>query len=629
MSDDLSLGHQITLQLMPVLMLVGAIMSLGASFWLPPFLLIALCFTLVVYWLYTMKDLRFRWKDLRFLILPALIFGTGYLTYYHLVPAFYDQAYHLQISNRILDRWAWEPTHQGMSYSFRPEIIPGVAAVELWLTGDVSTVSVTPTLLLISTAWSIQHVGEHFSNSKWGFISGAAFCLLPITVMYGRTMLLDVAVAGMIISVFHHLHIIPNGDRNKYILIGVLAAIVGLTKYPYLYLGGWISIVYLMRKKTRESKYISYGYLAIITLFLLKNQIHTGWILGPLQSQITGTIASVITTDSVAYSPHIFMTDFVKQWDIFLICAALYGVALIAKKQSEYISNYWLFILPAIILHGYILDFGWPRYSTPWLALLCIGIPAALVHSNDEFGERIRQLKAPSFLIGILIIASIGPVLENIEEIEPMSESWYDSKGNWADIYRHVGFEFSEQTTIITGKDITMGLYSQMPCYRYEDPEYPMLQAINKFDPTHVFTQDMQYRYGIDVNSTFLFGSPIEPVKVFSSDKYVGRLWEVDQSRLVQSDWWRNSTIEINGSGAHYGDFIWLENGSNFELLEDTAIHRIFETNSERVLGGIFETLVQNRQNLLCDSLESCSEYSRTDHLEHNWAVWMIKVDSV
>ncbi len=207
MSGDLSLGHQITLQLMPVLMILGAIMSLGANFWLPPLALIGMCIGLVIYWLYTMKNLRFEWKDLRFLILPIVVLSTSFLTYYHLVPAFYDQAYHLQISNRILDRWDWEPTHQGMSYSFRPEIISGVAAIELWLTGETAIIYVTPTLLLISTAWSIQHVGEHFSNPTWGFISGAVFCLLPVTIMYGRTMLLDAAVAGMIVSVFHHLHL--------------------------------------------------------------------------------------------------------------------------------------------------------------------------------------------------------------------------------------------------------------------------------------------------------------------------------------------------------------------------------------------------------------------------------------
>ena len=630
MGDNLSLGHQLTLQLMPVLMFIGAIMSLGASFWLPPIFLISATVLLILYWIYSMRGLRFEWKDLRFLILPTIVLSAGFLTYYHLTPAFYDQAYHLQISNRILDRWDWEPTHQGMSYSFRPEIVPGIAAVELWFTGNTSSVIVVPTLILISAAWSIQHLGEHYSNRMYGFIAGAVFCMFPIVIIYGRTMLLDIAVAGMIVSVFHHLELIDRSERYKLVLIGVLSAIIGLTKYPYLYLGGWIIVLFLLRKKIEESKFIALGYAIIITLFLLKNQIHTGWILGPLQSQITGTMASVdaISANTISYTPQRFISEYIEQWSIVLLCIALYGTALIVKREKEYILNYWVLILPAIFLHGYILDFGWPRYSTPWLALLCVGIPAAIMYSKDEFGDRLRRWKVPSAVISILILSSISPVLLAIEDIESYSEYQYKTKKGWSEIYIELGSDLNEQSTVITGKDITLGLYSETPSFRYEDPKYPMLQAINKFDATHIFTQDKHYRYDIDANKTFLFGSPIEPIKVYSSDYYTGRLWQVDPVRLDQSDWWRNSTIEINGSGAHYGDFVWLEVGSNFNLLNNTAMYRIYETDSALILGDVFGVLSNNTQTLLCDSVESCSSFLRNDHLDQNWAVWMTKTNS-
>ena len=627
MSDDLSLGHQITQQLMPVLMIIGAVMSLGANFWLPPFLLLALCFALVVYWLYTMKDLRFQLKDLRFLILPSVVFGTGFLTFYHLVPAFYDEAYHLQISNRILDRWDWEPTHQGMSYSFRPEILSGIAAIELWLTGDVSTVIVVPTLLLFAVVWSIQHLGERFSDWRFGFIAGAVFCTFPIVIRFGRSMMLDVALAGMVVSVFHHLETTNKSEHSKLILIGVLSGVIGLTKYAYLYLGGWIVIILLLRKKYEQSKFIAIGYSIIIGLFLIKNQIHTGWIFGPLQSQISGTMASIGSSSggTVPYTPHRFLSEFVGQWPILLLCIALYGTALLIKNEKKFIINYWVLILPVIFLHGFILNFGWIRYSTPWLALLSVGIPAAIWHSISEFGEQLQRLKIPSLLIGILIFTSIDPIYQTVEDVNESSEGLYEKRTEWSQIYKEVGSTFDKNSTVITGLDITMGLHSETACFRYEDQNFPILQAINKFQASHVFTQDSQFRYDIEINSTFLFGSPIEPVKEYTSNEHTGRLWEVNSDRLTQSDWWRNSTIEVNGNGAHFGDFIWLENGSNFELLDYTAIHRIYETNSEMILGDIFDTLVQNRQDLLCDSLESCSEFSRADHLDYNWAVWMMK----
>ena len=629
MGQDVSLGHQFTMQIMPFLMLVGAVMSLGASFWLPPLLLISIVAAMLLYWCYCMKHLRFEWADLRFGIVPLVILGAGFLTVYHLVPSFYDQAYHLQISNRILDRWAWEPTHQGMSYSFRPEIVSGIAAVELWLTGKTSHVFFVPTLILTSAAWSIQHLGEHFSDKRIGFLAGAVFCMLPVTFIFGRTMLLDIAVAGMIVTVFHHLHLTANTQRNELVLLGVLAAVVGLTKYPYLYLGGWIIVVCVAQKKYEQSKYIACGYFSVLGMFLIKNQIHTGWVLGPLQSQVQGTVASAnsIATQSAVYTPNVFLTEFIEHWPLVLLCVALYGTALLIKRDRDFIFNYWLLILPAVFLHGFILDFGVPRYSAPWLALLCVGIPAAIVHSNEEFGEHVRRWNIPSVLIGILVLTSVSPLLQIIDEYEPSPEYLLEVRDGWSNIYGEVGEELNESAIVVTGVDITMGLYSETPCYRYEDPEYSMLQAINKFDATHVFTQDSQYRYDIDVNSTFLFGSPIEPVQVFTSKEFTGRLWSVDQSRLEQSDWWRNSTVQISGSGVHYGDFVWLEASSDFEMLESTAIVRILELDSTLELDAAFDILAVSPEDLLCDSLESCSSFSRGEHLGQNWAVWMTNAD--
>jgi hypothetical protein len=517
-----------------------------------------------------------------------------------------------------------------MSYSFRPEIVSGIAAVELWLTGNTSNVYITPTLILISSSLALQHLAEHYSDKKYGFLAAVVFCTFPVTIIYGRTMLLDFAVAGMIVSVLHHLELTSPTDSKKLILIGILAGIIGLTKYPYLYLGAWISFIYLARKETELSKCVAIGYGAIILLFLIKNQLHTGWILGPLQSQISGTIASTnsLLNDSVVYTPEVFLTQFVEEWEIVLFCLALYGMALIIKHQNEFIMNYWLLIAPALVLHGYILDFGWPRYSTPWLALLCVGIPAAIVHSNEEFGDQIKRWKIPSLLVTVLVLTSFGPIIGTIEDMERDSKSHYEFRKSWSNIYQNVGFELSDDSTLITGRDITMGLYSQTPSFRYEDPEYSMLQAINKFDATHVFTQDSGYRYDIDINATFLFGSPIEPVKVFSANGYSGRLWEVDTTRLEQSDWWRNSTVEISGNGMHYGDFIWLENNSDFKMLDGTVIYRIYGGVSMLGLEGVFDVLSKQTEGLICNSIEDCSEFNRNEHLDVNLGIWMTKTSN-
>ena len=99
-----------------------------------------------------------------------------------------------------------------------------------------------------------------------------------------------------------------------------------------------------------------------------------------MKSQVTGTIASVeaISTNTVTYTSELFISQFLSEWPIILLCVAVYGTALIAKRNKEFLMYSWMVILPAILLHGYVLNFGWVRYSVPWLALLCVGI-----HNND------------------------------------------------------------------------------------------------------------------------------------------------------------------------------------------------------------------------------------------------------
>ena len=624
MGEKWSTAHTISLQLMPILMILGAIMSLGANFFLPPLVLIIFSLAVVIYWISTLKNPEFRLEDLRFAIVPLAIITTGYLTLHDNLPSFYDQAYHLQISNRILDRWAWEPTHQGMSYSFRPEIVSGIAAIEMWITGSVNSVFLTPTLFLLACAYSIQHLAEKYSSKQLGFLAAIIFCFFPVVVTYGRTMLLDVAVAGMIISVIHHLLIaIEDASEKSFLVLGLLSGIIGLTKYPYLYFGGMIWLVLLAKQMKIQAKFLAIGYGIIIGLFLIKNLVHTGSIIGPMQSQIFGTFASMeaISSDSVTYTPNNFLSELYQEWTFVTLCLSIYGTALIIKNNREFLLYSWLCISPAILLHGFILDFGWVRYSTPWIALICIGIPASIHYSNFEFGEKISNSKIPSIIILILILGSTNSIISKAGETSDKSEWLFDTRFTWVEIYDQAGAQLPDETVIITGRDITMGLHSQTESYRPEDQYYPYLQAIEKFDATHIFTQDKRYRFDIDVNESFLFGSPIEPLTSISVNGETGRIWEVNQSRLKQADYWQNNSLDIDSS-IQSGDFVWVPSNTNFELPDNVSVFRILSTGDSLDLDELFDAHI-NPSLMKCDSEESCSSIDRSTHLEENWAFWV------
>ncbi len=627
MGLDESLGHQLTFYAMPFLMMVGAIMSLGASFYMPPFVLLSAVFSLCILAIRQLKSTRLSVFDARFVVVPAVVFGLGTLTQYHLSPAFYDQAYHLQISNRILDAWTWQPTHQGMDYSFRPEIVSGIAAVELFVTGKNTTLFAVPTMLLITAAWSIQHFAEHLTDKRFGFLAAIVFCTFPVTIMYGRTLMLDSVLAGMVITTLHILITSEDNEHRTFVIVGVLSAIAGLTKYAYLYMGPWIASMLFATQRKDRAKWILCGYLPFLALFMLKNLFWSGAVFGPLQSQITGTMASVsaLSAGEEDYTFRMFLTGFIDEWHGLVLCFALYGSALLLKHRNSPFLFFWIAIAPAIVLHGYILDFGWERYSTPWLAGLCLGVPAVFVYVKDEFGGRFQQLKAPTVVLVLVLLTSVKPIWEGIDEMGPSSERLNTKRTSWAEIFVEVGTDLPDDAILLTTLDITMALHAQTPAFRYEDPQFAILQGIEKFEATHLFTQQSGYRFGghVDANMTLLFGSPIEPISRYESNGYVGFLWEVNETRLLSANHWENTTVPTTGNADQSGDFLWLEMGAGAELPESMAIRAIYETNAEVTLDEMIMTLASNRSDLLCGSVSECSAYERSEHLDTNWAVWL------
>ena len=128
---------------MPVLMLIGAVMSLGSGFGLPIILLLIIVHIGVISWIWRLKRYSFDIYDLRFLFVPCLIWIIAIMSGgYHAFPSFYDQAEHLMISNKILERCASAKCES----LFRPELIPGIAAIELAWTGDIYRTYFTPLL---------------------------------------------------------------------------------------------------------------------------------------------------------------------------------------------------------------------------------------------------------------------------------------------------------------------------------------------------------------------------------------------------------------------------------------------------------------------------------------------------
>ncbi len=627
MRRDISLGCRITQELMPLLMILGAVMSLGTGLGAPSILAIVTVHVLIFYWFYTLRGNSLERADVRFLVVPTVVLYTLSTTNYDQYPMMYDQAYHLQISNRILERWDWEPFHQGLAYSFRPELVPGLAAIELFWTGETFNVDYIPILLLCASGWAVHNLADSFVSERLGFLAAITFLLLPVIVEYGPSMMLDVAVSGMIISVLFMLKKSNLQCKHYFIILGILSACLGLTKYPYFYIGPLIILILFVEKRRLQAKYTLFGYIGISGLFLIKNLVKTSDPIGPMKSQIDGTIASVnneITGSTYTFDD--FVNGFVSEWPEALLVVAILGHFILIKEDRSFLKYSWIILLPGILLHGVILDFGWVRYSTPWLALACVGIPATISYVSTSMEVDLQKRSLSTVFVCLIILVSTAEMVVQDSDEQELVE--YRSERYWEYLSLHIqaGAVLPDDSVVLTGTDITFGLYASTESYRYEDPADPINHAIGKFGATHVYTDSKFYRYDIDVNYTFLYGSPIEPYMSFESDYNSGYLWAVNDSRFENISRWLDSPIEIIGNGQSHGDFALLMGNSTLNIQDDFRIYRIAEFDGDMDLEGLFEGIAGNAddERILCESVEQCSEIERLERLSTIWAVWVV-----
>ena len=623
-----SLGERVTRELLPLLLFIGAFMSIGAGLGLPPEVLLIVTHAGILWWIFTLRKDHLSIQDIRFLAVPGLICFITFWSSFPSIVAEYDQAYHLQISNRILDRWSWEPYHQGIAYSFRPELLPGIAAVELSWSGEIYNITVTPFLLLLATGWTLQHLSEKVVSKTLAILPSIAFLHFPVVLEFGQTMLADVVMAGAFMCVvLYWLEFGKDGSPKSLFYLGMLSGCCGLLKYPYFYLGPWLILILFLSRQRDSLSYLFAGWVIPTGLFLFRNTLVRSDPLGPMDSQIKGVVLSA-TSDFGNYTYQDFLLDYSHQWPSLLLVLAFVGTALAMPEKREAIGKMWLMALPAIVLHGIILDFGEIRYSTPWLAILTIGIPllfdARKVHPS-------LQRTSISTTIAVVLMISLGGMVGTMMEDKDMSGRDVSSVAEYrlkhAEMFIQVGQAAPESAVLLAGKDITVGLYAATETYRFGAPSNdPISDSIRVVEATHVFTHPTHNRFDFERNWTYLLGSPIQPFADVSTDKAEGYVWSVDEERLEQRAWWLTVNTTINGTGGQSGDLIWLKRNATVSWPDNTSVTQIVRYEGGEISAQSFTDLLSNTGGaVLCDTIEECSKVERSTHLDEQWLMWGVR----
>ena len=227
------------------------------------------------------------------------------------------------------------------------------------------------------------------------------------------------------------------------------------------------------------------------------------------------------------------------------------------------------------------------------------------------------------------IITIIAPIVDMTElglEEQEINDFRSEKIGEYVSLYTEVGEYLPDEAIVLTGKDITFGLYASTESYRYIEPSNPINHAIEMFDATHIYTDSKFYRYDIDVNYTYLYGSPIEPQKSFHSEYNTGFVWTVNVSKMENISLWSEVPLIINGAGTSYGNFALLEANATLSSHPSADIYRIIELNNSQELSSIFDVLSTSVEDnrIICSSITSCEQYNRAENMESIWAVWLV-----
>ena len=578
--EGVSVGDTIAIFLLPIMLFTGWLVAVFGEFQLsiwPIILLISISIFASI--IFVLRTLEWAVQDLRWLWVPMVILFTSWLDLTWTGPMLWDQADHLQTANRYLGHWEWEPFHQERDFSFRPKLISGLVAFEFSLTSGRTYAFFVPYLLLLGSGWQIQRFVEEQEGKAWSLLAVTLVLTMPTMMMYGRTIYLEAMVTGGLVLIIRDILLtnISNLNEKDAIRWGIITSLIGAIKYPYLYLGaGGLILLYGLSKNLRLVGIYVAGWVLIQAPFAISDFFAHNNAFASFGPQFSGAITS-ITSEVGNYTSLLAFKDIQSQLLTPLLILFTLGLIIWLRKNTSLRLGVVLFlILPAIIIFTFILDFGWPRYHLPWLAVLMIvGISGIVQPLPTTSSKQMKQI----YSIGLVILFALssiqiyGTLTETLDERETM-ENRIDFRWEFIEHYSTLKSDIPENAIVLAGYDISLGLRYEVPTYRYGPSEDPIHDSIVVVNATHVVTGGMATRFSWERNPMETLGAPLIPISHSSIENDHHILWEVDNNRMITHD--IADSLPNFGARQHIGDTYLLED-TNLTAPEGWEIIKIVD----------------------------------------------------
>lgn len=587
---DGSFGDRICKNFLTMLLFSGWLVAstgeIGVSIW--PAVSVVL-----ILWIFFVADTvigsRPSKRDLRWLFVPLFVMIMGWIDPLWSSPMQWDQADHLQTANRYLERWGWEPFHQGKDYSFRPKIMSGLLAIELGFSGRIFHAYFIPFLCLIACGWQIQSLAEHDSRIIGGILASLLVLCLPAMIVYGRTAYLEALATGGLVLVFRialkHLEC-GKLRRKDAIAIGVIASLLGAVKYPYLYLVIFLPTAFFFWGKSKENLgYLVLSWVLVQSPFLISDLLQHGSPFASYNTQATGAVNSLVG-DYGDYGGSQFFADISGEigWLLFisiLFCSIMWANMVSRERWPAIFSV----VFPSILIFSIVLDFGYPRYHLPWLSVL-ICVACNWLSDNLESASIRKKIdNGALFSIFVLVLIShqIFNVIDSSIEKREQNIEIIKYREDYLDEYIELGTHLSDDSVVLAGFDITLGVRFGVPTYRFGPSDDPIHDSIKVVNATHVVIGGKATRFTWESDPLMILGSPVDPVASSSRDTDYATLWGVNHSRLEYHE--SASELEVGWSIRNEGDVFLVQENELVKSPENWKIIQVIDLGDNESFG--------------------------------------------
>jgi hypothetical protein len=603
----------LTLFALPAILAIGWIIYLS---WIIGFevklILLIFIVLIIISLIYLSKKIVWNYADIRWLIAPLCVFILAeQLPWWQMNHVgLTDGMYHLIQANHYIGEIENIPLQQNQDFLFRPPILPAVLSIEVLITGSESSVTYAPLILLICTCWQLQHLSERWNNKLVSAMIVPAMILIPVFRYWGQLPYADIPVAGLWIFLIH-LTIIDPKSRKSVMLLGSITGLIFLTKYVFIYALGLVGWLLIKDKSYDRALYFLQGWLIVTTPFLIFHLITQGDPLAALSPQTNYAIESATSVVGM-HNSSIWWQHFVSQVSIYAVIGLFIGSYRLCKEFGNEMLEVVVLLLPLLVLHIFVLDFGTERYHTPWIALtLCI---CAAGLSLIQFPKNINShFKLPNNLVCALIIMLIittnySTVDKEIED----SENYISLRQQLFDFHLDNVNNLPENSILLTGHDIPIILNLDIEAYRFINHENPIEESILRYEATHIVTSNWNPRYQWEKDTIKLLGNPeIEPISVNLYGNKVGVLWEINNSTGASP-----SLLTTANESNIFGDLLLLYQNQSVSITSHSANVTWVEVNEETSLQDILLILTDGPSNVINACYDENNKLSSCEMIE-------------